>query len=122
MRVKSRRDDDGGLISRLSLVPEQPTSGVRAGDERPARISTSSPNGLVEHPLTDNEVKSIWYREGGDGRGKSRPIQDGEFDFIVGYDIRTDTCHVWAWHEVRGSTSCVSVSTDTAEMWDKLRH
>jgi len=53
-------------------------------------------------------------------RQTTRPYQEGEFDFIVGHDLFTDTCHVWAWSEVEGMTSCVSICPETAERWDKI--
>lgn len=55
-----------------------------------------------------------------DGRRKQRPYLEGELDFLIGYDLYTDTCFVWAWEEVRGKKqlSCVA---EAAEAWHKLK-
>lgn len=54
-----------------------------------------------------------------DGRGKSRRYREGELDFVVGYDLFTDTAYVWSWAEVRDHAT-ISVTPEAAERWDKL--
>lgn len=56
----------------------------------------------------------------GNGRNKLRPYREGEFDFVVGYDLYSDTAYVWSWAEVGGHKQHVSVTSDAAERWDKL--
>lgn len=55
-----------------------------------------------------------------EGRGKSRKYREGEFDFIVGYDLFTDTAYVWSWEEVKGRAA-ISVTQEAAEAWGKIK-
>lgn len=50
---------------------------------------------------------------------KRKRYPDGSIDFVVGYDLFTDTAYVWSWSEVRGH-SAITISPDAAERWDKL--
>ena len=52
--------------------------------------------------------------------GGTRRYKEGDFDFIVGYDLFTDTCYIWSWEEVGHLKATVSVSEDAAEQWDKF--
>lgn len=54
------------------------------------------------------------------GRRKQRRYKKGEFDFIVGYNLFTDTCYVWSWDEVAHLKATVTVCPEAAERWDKL--
>lgn len=76
------------------------------------------------------KIQVKWARAGQDGLpriplrcrgggGKYRQYLEGEFDFIVGYDLWSDTCFVWSFDEVRGKTG-VTISSESAERWDKL--
>lgn len=51
----------------------------------------------------------------------NRRYNRDEFDFIVGYDLLTDTAYVWSWEEVEHLQSAVSVNNEAAERWDKMR-
>lgn len=44
----------------------------------------------------------------------------GEFDFIAGYDLYSDTCFVWSFDELRQNRRTVTASPTAAERWDKL--
>ena len=44
----------------------------------------------------------------------------GDFDFIVGYDLFTDTCYVWSWEEVAHFKATVTICPEAEERWDKL--
>lgn len=46
---------------------------------------------------------------------------EGDFDFIVGYDLYSDTAFVYSAAEVASRKATVAVSWDHAERWDKLR-
>jgi transcriptional regulator with XRE-family HTH domain len=46
---------------------------------------------------------------------------DGDFDFIVGYDLYSDTAFVYSAEEVALLKATVSMNWDHAERWDKLR-
>lgn len=54
------------------------------------------------------------------GRRKHRRYTNKEFDFIVGYDLYTDTCYVWSWDDVANHTTCATIAPEAAERWDKL--
>ena len=77
------------------------------------------------------KIQVKWAREGkfgapfirlccSSGRRKVRPYQKGEFDFIVAYDLYTDTCYVWSWDEVKGMAT-KSCEDSAAENWKKFR-
>jgi hypothetical protein len=55
----------------------------------------------------------------GSGQRRSRYVK-GDFDFIVGYDLYTDTAYVWSWGEVEHLKASVSVYEDAKERWDKF--
>ena len=50
----------------------------------------------------------------------ARRYEPGDFDFLVGYDLFTDTAYVYAASEVAHLRAGVSVSDAAAERWDKL--
>lgn len=54
------------------------------------------------------------------GRGSNRRIRDYSFDFIVGYDIFTDTAYVYSQVELLGNRLSVTISSNAAECWEKL--
>ena len=54
-----------------------------------------------------------------DGKNKRR-YREGEFDFIVGYDLFTDTAYVWSWDEVAHLKAAVTVCPEAGERWDKI--
>jgi hypothetical protein len=54
------------------------------------------------------------------GRGKLRRYTEGEFDFMVGYDLYSDTAFVWSWTELREYKGSVTICSDASERWDKL--
>lgn len=87
---------------------------------------------IVLNPLTDrvSKIQVKWaapQKEGlpimrimcSNGRGKSRLYQRGEFDFLVGYNLYSDTAYVFSYDEVEGMRS-ISVREDAKERWDKL--
>lgn len=54
------------------------------------------------------------------GHGKRRYRAD-EIDFLVGYDLRTDTAYVWRLDELDHIKTTVTVTPEAAERWDKLK-
>lgn len=46
---------------------------------------------------------------------------EGDFDFIVGYDLYSDTAFVYSAEEIVSLKAVVSMNWDHAERWDKLR-
>jgi hypothetical protein len=89
---------------------------------------------LVEIPATGQihkiQVKTIIVkkqgcpgislRRSGKQPGTHRRYKDGEFDFIVGYDLMTDIAYVLSADEVAGHTSEITARPNSAERWDKL--
>lgn len=55
------------------------------------------------------------------GHSGTRRYRTEEFDFLVGYDLYTDTAYVFSEAEVRDNQSVVTIRSDAAERWDKLR-
>lgn len=54
------------------------------------------------------------------GTRKHRRYAKGEFDFLVGYDLFTDTAYVYSEADVAVLTTRVAIRKDAAERWDKL--
>lgn len=83
----------------------------------------------VPHPTVKIQVK--WARapkNGGlpcvrlccsNGRGKFRRYQEGDFEFLVGYDY-SDTAFVWSWADLRDYETVVTISAEAAERWGKI--
>lgn len=63
---------------------------------------------------------SIRHSAGPKKRGKLSTYKEGDFDFLVGYDYRTDTCYIYSWDEVKGLKRSVSISENAVERWDKI--
>ena len=89
---------------------------------------------VVEVPETNriHKIQVKWAKEGRvglpiislvctDGHARRRRYREGEFDFIVGYCLRTDTAYVWSWNDVKNNETTITVSDDAKERWDKLR-
>jgi hypothetical protein len=55
-----------------------------------------------------------------DGHNKRRRYVAGEFDFIVGYDLYTDTAYVYSEQDVENHKASVTISPEFAERWDKV--
>jgi len=55
-----------------------------------------------------------------EGNRDLRRYQEGEFDFIVGYDLYTDVSYVWSFEEAEHLRNSVTVCAEAAERWDKL--
>jgi hypothetical protein len=55
-----------------------------------------------------------------DGR-RSRLYEGTEVDFFIGYDLYSDSAHVWAWEELKGRTaaSC-HPNAPSLEAWHKI--
>jgi hypothetical protein len=55
-----------------------------------------------------------------EGHNKRRRYSTGEFDFIVGYDLHTDTAYVFSEADAEGHKATVTINMNNAERWDKL--
>lgn len=56
-----------------------------------------------------------------DGHNKRRRYLKGEFDFIVGHNLFTDTAYVWSWAELENQKTSVTITPEAEEAWHKLR-
>jgi hypothetical protein len=56
-----------------------------------------------------------------DGRGSLKRYDDGDFDFMVGYDLFTDIAYVFSREEIKNNKSSVTIKPETAERWDKIK-
>ena len=54
------------------------------------------------------------------GKYNKRKYTNKEFDFIVAYDLYTDTAYVWSYRDLEDHLSAVSVTDSAAERWDKI--
>lgn len=56
-----------------------------------------------------------------EGHNQTRRYEKGEFDFIVGYDLFTDTAYVISEEEASQHKTSTVISNEYAERWEKLR-
>lgn len=123
-KARKAKIAESAVLFRLALFGLDPFGSVFDGDKT---------DWLVEVPLTGKVVKVQvrWARSGksglpairllcSNGRKASRRFKKGEFDFIVAYDLYTDTAYVWSWDEVAGNRNSVTISDSYAERWEKL--
>ena len=54
------------------------------------------------------------------GRTSSVRYSTQDYDFIVAYDFRTDTCYVFSHKETENNNFCISIHADFAEAWQKV--
>ena len=54
-------------------------------------------------------------------RGKGRRYREGEFDFIVGYDLFADVAYVYSFDELKGIKTRKTVDDEGAEAWWKIK-
>jgi hypothetical protein len=55
------------------------------------------------------------------GRRSHRRYAPGEFDFIVGYCLMSDTAYVYSEAELSNHKKAVTAQPSAAERWDKLK-
>lgn len=55
------------------------------------------------------------------GSGSKKRYQTNSFEFIVGYDLFTDTAYIWSMQEVAHLKTSVTICEDAAEAWHKIR-
>jgi len=54
------------------------------------------------------------------GRNKLQRFQKGDFDHLIGYELRSDTAFVYTWDEVEHLKNSVAASLRAAEAWHKI--
>lgn len=97
---------DGDRVDYLVEVPES----RRILKLQVKWASSAHPNGLPVVPLRCT-----------DGHNRARRLARDEFDFVVGYNLFTDTAHVWSFDDVVRNKRFVTVDAESAEAWHKLR-
>lgn len=123
-RLQKAKVAEAAVMLRLVLMGYNPFGSVFDGDKT---------DWLCEVPQTGKvcKIQVKWAKvasEGlplvsllcGEGSSGLRRYRRGEFDFITGYDLFTDTAYVWSWGDVEHLKHSVTVHPDAAERWDKL--
>jgi DNA-binding transcriptional ArsR family regulator len=54
------------------------------------------------------------------GRKSTTRLQKNDFDFLVGYDVLSDTAYVWSFEELTHLRNFVSICETAKERWDKI--
>lgn len=78
------------------------------------KTATAAPSRSTQPPSISLRCRDL------PGYKARRKYKEGEFDVIVGYDIKTDSCYVWTWAEVEHLATTVTTHPDALERWDKL--
>ena len=123
-RQEKGRIAEAAVLLRLSLLGLIPSKPVFDGERS---------DWLVELPDTHQirRVQVKWMKTENYGQpgamlrstgssGKCTQYTPDDFDVLVGYDIHTDTCHVWNWAAIGGNKARVSASADSREAWVRL--
>lgn len=82
-------------------------------DDRFLKIQVKATRQNQAHGLP---TLNITCREG----SNYRPYKKSELDFLVGYDLRTDTAYVFSWAEINHLKTTATVKPEAAERWEKL--
>lgn len=56
-----------------------------------------------------------------DGRNKTRRYRSDEFDYIIGYDLYTDTAFIYSSKELEDNATAVAMDDEHAEKWELLK-
>lgn len=62
---------------------------------------------------------SLWCQN---GHAAYRRYSPGEFDFIIGYDLRSDTAFVFSEVDADQNVTTISMTETAAEQWDCIRN
>jgi len=87
---------------------------VEAGDGRAWKIQ-------VKWAKSENHGLPVVRLKCRSGHNGERRYHRGEFDFLVGYDLFSDSCFVWSFDELAHLTSAVTISAEARERWDKIK-
>jgi len=124
-RAQKARVAEAAVLFRLALHGFVPFGAAFDGEKTDWLVDTGDrlvrlqvkwvrwQNGLKGLPL----VKLVCA----EGHNGQRRYKKGELDFMVGYDLVSDTAFVWSWAEIGGRKRTITVTPDAAERWDKLR-
>lgn len=124
-RLEKAKIAESAVVFRLALHGYHIYGSMYDGDK---------PDWIAEVPETGkfHKIQVRWTRTGQHGlpyinlkctvgHGVQQRYAEGDFDFIVGYDLYTDTAFVYSAAEVASLKATLTMSSDHAERWDKLR-
>jgi PD-(D/E)XK endonuclease len=118
---------EAAVLFRLALLRMNPLSPVFDNDRTDWAVEVPETGRIwklqvkcASTPPLDNGLPVVSLRHVPGGRGAIR-YERRDFDFIIGYEVPTDTCYVWSFDEVNHLKSAVTITPDAAEQWDKLR-
>jgi len=126
-RCQKAKIAEAAILFRLCLFGHSTFGSVFDGDKTDWLVEVSS----KKHPV---KIQVKWVKKpsrGGlptisltcvKGHNQVCRYQEGDFDFVVGYDFRTDTAYVFSWDDVKANKRTISIRPDCAEAWDKLRY
>ena len=121
---RKARIAEAAVLFRLALHGFEVSGSVFDGARADWLVET-----LKDNRVLRLQVKCVIYVKQGlpmislrcsNGRNKFRRYAKTEFDFIVGYDLFTDTAYVFSTDEVAHLKEGVTIREDAAERWDKL--
>jgi hypothetical protein len=92
---------------RIDLIVENRVGAILKLQVKWAGRGYSGNSPLVSLERTEGHDRRIRYKR-------------GEFDFLVAYDLFSDMAFVWAWAELEGHTTAISICEGSAERWDKI--
>lgn len=96
---------DGDTADLLVEVPGTPRA-VRVQVKLCKRASTGSPSIRLTSLGRNNIV---------------RRAKKGDFDFLIGYDLKTDSAYVFSWGETEHLREKVAIRDEALEAWHKLK-
>jgi hypothetical protein len=76
----------------------------------------------VKKAINSHGLPMIPLTSSGNSRVKrhDKRYKEGDFDFIVGYDLYSDTAYVFSWVETIKLKTTVTITPESAERWDKI--
>ena len=88
---------------------------------------------LIERQDSPGKTKRIqvrWVKQGTTGlpiisllcmeHGEQKRFQKGDFDFIIGYCLYTDTAYIYSFQETKHLKTSVTISKESSEAWTKI--
>lgn len=123
-RQEKGRIAEAAALLRLTLLGLVPAKPVFDGERS---------DWLVEIPGTTvvRRIQVKWLKHSHYGQplcpltstgasGRCLHYTPKDFDVLVGYDVNTDTCHVWDWVALGSTATTVAASSSSREAWDRL--
>jgi len=124
-RQQKAKIAEAAVLYRLCLYGLSPFCSVFDGDKTDWLVEVPGENHVLRLQVkwasskhkTGLPIISLVCTE---GHNKTRSYKEGEFDFLVGYDLYSDTCYVFSWSDVSSLTTSITIRPEAAERWDLL--